>query len=270
MLATSDDKRLTRVWNVADGSILFQSGFDCYEASIAFSPDNRFFASTALLGQIIVHELPAGREIVRLEDPKASVLVFSEEARLLATGSQDGTVRVWDLANGVLVWQLEQTMRIDSVVINSHLGLLITACRDGTVYFFNLADGSLRAQSQHATLEDLQKLGSHNAIKLLPVPGKNYLASFSREPSCLRIFDLTTLAELCHFRRQGVDDAAFGPPDGKLVYLSNGSDEVQSCLWHPDDLIASASSLLTSNLTQEEWARYVPGEPYRKTCANLP
>ena len=42
------------------------------------------------------------------------------------------------------------------------------------------------------------------------------------------------------------------------------------CFRWPDDLIAGACSRLTRNLTYEEWQRYLPDEPYRKTCENIP
>jgi hypothetical protein len=36
-------------------------------------------------------------------------------------------------------------------------------------------------------------------------------------------------------------------------------------------LIAEACRRLERNLTPDEWTRYVgPGEPYHKTCSNLP
>ena len=40
--------------------------------------------------------------------------------------------------------------------------------------------------------------------------------------------------------------------------------------WHRQDLIDLACSRLTRNLTKAEWKQYLPGEPYRKTCSNLP
>ena len=40
--------------------------------------------------------------------------------------------------------------------------------------------------------------------------------------------------------------------------------------WKPEDVIKQACSYLTRNLTDAEWEMYLPGEPYRKTCENLP
>ena len=38
----------------------------------------------------------------------------------------------------------------------------------------------------------------------------------------------------------------------------------------PVKLIDNGCSLLTRNMFREEWDRYLPGEPYRATCPNLP
>ena len=58
--------------------------------------------------------------------------------------------------------------------------------------------------------------------------------------------------------------------DGKYVATASRDKTARVCLWRPEDLIAEASSRLTRNLTYQEWQRYFPHEPYRKTCPNLP
>jgi hypothetical protein len=46
--------------------------------------------------------------------------------------------------------------------------------------------------------------------------------------------------------------------------------EVSHITIEPAELIRGACSRLPRNLTREEWDRYLPGEPYRATCPNLP
>jgi WD40 repeat protein len=59
-------------------------------------------------------------------------------------------------------------------------------------------------------------------------------------------------------------------PDGK--YLATGSNDktAQVQLWRREDLMAEACARLTRNLANYEWKLYLPGEPYHKTCPNLP
>lgn len=47
-------------------------------------------------------------------------------------------------------------------------------------------------------------------------------------------------------------------------------DEVSRVPFLTSDLIAEACATLTRSLTHEEWEHYLPGEPYRATCPDLP
>ena len=59
-------------------------------------------------------------------------------------------------------------------------------------------------------------------------------------------------------------------PDGKYLATASRDNTARVWFWRPEDLIAEASSRLTRNLTYQEWQRYLPDEPYRKTCSNSP
>jgi AcrR family transcriptional regulator len=37
-----------------------------------------------------------------------------------------------------------------------------------------------------------------------------------------------------------------------------------------EDLLAAACTRAIRNLTWQEWQQYLPGEPYRRTCPDLP
>jgi hypothetical protein len=52
--------------------------------------------------------------------------------------------------------------------------------------------------------------------------------------------------------------------------MEEGRATARVWLWCTQDLIELACLRLTRNLTQEEWKQYLPGEPYRKTCPDLP
>jgi WD40 repeat protein len=59
-------------------------------------------------------------------------------------------------------------------------------------------------------------------------------------------------------------------PDGKYLATANDARTTRVWFWRPEDLIAEAGSRLTRNMTWQEWQQYLPDEPYRRTCSNLP
>jgi hypothetical protein len=54
------------------------------------------------------------------------------------------------------------------------------------------------------------------------------------------------------------------------AYTSDHEVEISHISLDPAELIRDACSRLPRNLTREEWRDYLPGEPYRPTCPNLP
>jgi hypothetical protein len=101
-------------------------------------------------------------------------------------------------------------------------------------------------------------------------PGGKYLATASGD-NTLRVWEAQTGEEVARMTHEegGVTDVAFSP-DGK--YLATAGFDNTARVWYrrPEDLIYEACARLTRNLTKNEWQVYLPDEPPRKTCRNLP
>ncbi len=100
-------------------------------------------------------------------------------------------------------------------------------------------------------------------------PDGKYLATAGYDDTA-RVWEAATgepIARMSH--GDTVRSIAFSP-DEKYLATASHDKTARVWFWWPEDLIAEAYSRLTRNLTYQEWQSYLPDEPYRKTCPNLP
>jgi WD40 repeat protein len=111
-----------RLWDVATGSLVrtllvlsSDSRYNSYwVTSVAFSPNGRLLASgsciqrgasglSCIVGDIRLWEVASGREVPTLWQSSHVDVVwsvaFSPDGRLLASGSQDHSIKLWDISN---------------------------------------------------------------------------------------------------------------------------------------------------------------------------
>ncbi|MHC4120891.1 MAG: SUMF1/EgtB/PvdO family nonheme iron enzyme, partial [Planctomycetota bacterium] len=100
-------------------------------------------------------------------------------------------------------------------------------------------------------------------------PDGRYLATASKDTTA-RIWEAISGKEVTRVNRAASVNCVAFSLDGKYLATASDDNYARVSFWRPKDLIAEATSRLTRNLTYEEWQRYLPGEPYSKTCPNLP
>ncbi len=110
--------------------------------------------------------------------------VFSPDSRMIATGSYEGTIWLWDVATGQLVRSLEVVLdltgqsEVEAVAFSLDGQLLVSGTRDGTVNVWEVSTGHLlRTLSMYADLiifspdGRMMVLGSQDGtVRLLGVP----------------------------------------------------------------------------------------------------
>ncbi|TJZ44593.1 hypothetical protein FCH28_30160 [Streptomyces piniterrae] len=128
----------TLFWDVADPAnpqrVSMLAG-GAYQA--AFSPDGRVFANSDRL--LNLRDLSLGTH-----DDVVTSLAFGPGGHVLASGSWDGTARLWQVAGGRALWPLAvlhgHTKFVRSVAFSPDGRTLVTASEDATVRVWDVTD----------------------------------------------------------------------------------------------------------------------------------
>ncbi|THC87732.1 hypothetical protein EYZ11_012821 [Aspergillus tanneri] len=150
-------------------------------------------------------------------------VAFSLDGGLLASGSSDNTVRLWDPITGTLQQTLEgHSDWVRSVTFSPDGRLMASASSDNTIRLWDTATGSLQQ-----TLEG--HLGSVWSVAFSP--DGQILASGSYDQT-MRIWDLATctLRQTLKGHLGSVQSVAFSP-DGRLLASASGDNTIR--LWDP-------------------------------------
>jgi WD40 repeat protein len=98
-LVAAGRQRAFWLWEVETGRSLLPNGHCAPVVSVAFSPDGRRVASGSVDGTCRVWDVSTHKEIFRIDRHGRGVVAFSPDGKTLATEG-DGTVRLWEAATG--------------------------------------------------------------------------------------------------------------------------------------------------------------------------
>ncbi len=210
---------------------------------------------------------PNFNTVLRGNQDSFSSVAFSPDGNTLASGSSDTTIRLWNLTD----------LAAEPVILKGHRFSVrsVAFSPDGNALAFGSSDdATIRLWDLTDPTAEPVLLSGHgfSVSSVAFSPDGNALAFGSSDDATIRLWDLTDPAAepvLLSGHQEGVWSVAFSPDGNSLV---SGSEDATIRLWIPwiETLADLACQQVHRNLTQAEWARYLPGEEYRQTCENLP
>jgi WD40 repeat protein/tRNA A-37 threonylcarbamoyl transferase component Bud32 len=220
-----------KVWDAASGQELHTlKGHARAVYTMFFSPDGTRLKSGSNDGTIKLWDAAGGRELrtIRAQTGPRNVffdatwegtrvakgtMVFSADGGRLATGSDDGTIKLWDAVSGQELGTLKgHTGYIESVAFSPDGNRLASGSMDGTIKIWDVASGRLLR-----TLEGHTKWLTSVAFD----PGGSRLASASFDGT-IKLWDAGGGQELHTLKRhtRGAQHVAFSPDGGRLASAS--------------------------------------------------
>ncbi len=234
--------------------------------SLVFSYDGKYLYSAALDGKVLKWDIAARTsKNVATGSMEITSIDISSGGNFLAGIGADGNVLVWNPDHSKDNFKIETTGRnIKSVRFNPGNNLLAVGDGDGNI---ELWDIELHKKLSGVKAHD----GQINDIQFNPALFQMATAGNDKK---LKIFNIKDPADLTEPPVTFSDNDGFVlvmkfSPDGQMIVSgeSGEQDNLVGRPTHADNLINNICSIVSRNMTHEEWNSYVGKDiPFEKTC----
>ena len=242
ILASGSEDKTIKLWDITTGKeIRTITGHSDSVHALAISPDGKILASGSNDKTVKLWDLQTGKEIRTITGHSSwvrSVAISSfntssengKNRKILASGSIDKTIKIWDLSTGKLIHTLKgHTQSVTSLAISPPVegsdGILLSGSADRSVKFWNLSTGKL----VHTLKGHTQSITS---LAINPANGmsKNKTFASGSTDKTIKIWNLST-GELVSTLSDGVEavSSLTYSWDGKI--LVSGSEDKTIKIW---------------------------------------
>lgn len=157
LVSVADDKTL-KVWNTANGQLDWEAAAPEEFKSVMVLPGGTQVLTGGASGKISLWERDAEaeggvkliREYAGHSKPVNGLQLVLPAAQQFVSASEDGTARVWTIANGQAVRTLNHGAGLVGLAIRPDGGVVATAAVNGTLRLWNLADGKQLIETRGA------------------------------------------------------------------------------------------------------------------------
>lgn len=262
---SADDLGDLRLWETSGRRVedrLLQ-GYDFVLKAVAFSQDGSLVATGGDDDAVYIVSTADGAQRRLALGPSAApvyALAFNADATLVASGDDNGQVYLWDVASGA---QVSEPITLANVDVTA-----LAFSPDGTQIAVGDGNGGLRLYDVVTGASTATLLGHTDWITQAVFDSTGTQLASASHDTTVRVWDVRNRRPLV---LRGHTDWVFGvafQPDGNG--LVSGGRDGRIVLWDTTltDWRARACSLANRNLTQDEWDRFFPGQPYRDTCGD--
>jgi WD40 repeat protein len=209
-----EESGILRQWS-REGRLLSRNYLSDLDLIWWFSPDASLLASAS--DDITIWDVAAAREKHRIKcESWVSAVAFSHDGKLLASGHDDGMLRLWDTATGKLTAEWEaDAEEVSAIAFRDDGNQLATAGEDRLIYVWDMTGKRLNSLKGH----------SDRVPALVWQPGGNLLVSAGWDTTA-RIWEL--------------------PNTDPLMLLNSHADQVNALAYSADGrLLACADSDFT-------------------------
>jgi len=271
-IAACLDQKL-RAWQVETGEQLWECNLRT-TAQLAYSPFGDLIAAACINNSLYLIAAKTGVIVKPLTEPSDAIatVAWLHSSRLLAAGSLDKNILVWDHWNETLKWKLEgHTGGVWSVACSPSQSYLASASSDRTVRLWDLENGV-----NIAILE-----GHVKAVKEVSFSSDGrFLASKSADSVRLWRTDTAELLTVLPEHNPSSDFFGLGFHPHTLRLASLGLNENKICIWDLDaktllkDVGVSKSTHYSnakvvlvgdSSVGKTGLALVLTGQPWKKT-----
>jgi WD40 repeat protein len=252
------------------------------------------------ISHLDVYDCATGQRISSVtHEGRVWAVIFSRDTTRMVTGGRDGSVRVWNRFNGLLLKRIETGSPVhllqftpdDDFLITggessgirvwdtntwkeaawlTHNGpvWVITSSSDGRYLALGGKDGVVRVWDMDSKKQTLE-LKHDGDVRFLAFSADNRYILTTRGYNTARVWEVLTGREISRFERDNSFHAVDISPNGRYLATSCCNRILVESLWSAD-LIDAACIRSVRNLTPEEWRDYMGNETYTKTCPALP